>query len=177
MSVGTATVPFSLSVKNLGFTLDRHLEMKVHVQNVVRAANFELRRIGSIRRFLSAKAAAILVSAFVLSRVDYCNSLLYGCHGYLLDRLQRVQNNAARMVLRIPRYAHITPHLVSLHWLPISERIDYKIASICYNCVKGTAPEYLRRLIPAKEQTHSYETRSTTDSTALRDRPAIVRKP
>ena len=82
---------------------DRHLEMKVHVQNVVRAANFELRRIGSIRRFLSAKAAATLVSAFVLSRVDYCNSLLYGCHGYLLDRLQRVQNNAARMVLRIPR--------------------------------------------------------------------------
>jgi hypothetical protein len=58
MTVGSATVSFSNSVKNLGFTLDRHLEMKTHVQNVVRAANFELRRIGSIRRFLGTQAVA-----------------------------------------------------------------------------------------------------------------------
>ena len=73
MTVGDATVTFSSSVVNLGVTLDHHLEMKDRVRNVIRAANYELRHIGSIRRFLTTQAAATLVSAFILSRLDYCN--------------------------------------------------------------------------------------------------------
>ena len=67
----------------------------------------------------------------------------------LVDQI--TMNNAARMVLRIPKRAHITPHLVSLHWLPITSRIDYKLASLCYQCKTGIAPEYLKDLIPEKK--------------------------
>jgi hypothetical protein len=176
MTVGDATVPFSSSVVNLGVTLDHHLEMKVHVRNVVRAANYELRRIGSIRRFLTTQAAATLVSAFVLSRLDYCNSILYGSHDYLLESLQRVQNNAARMVLRVPKKDHITPHLLSLHWLPVSARIEYKLASICYNCVQGCAPDYLKSLVHVKEHQTKYRLRSSSDTTALQDPPVHSQK-
>ena len=65
-------------MNNLGFTLDCHLTMNAHVSNIARTCNFELRRLASIRRFLTSTATATLVSAFVLSRIDYCNSLLFG---------------------------------------------------------------------------------------------------
>ena len=72
--------------------------MKNQAINLVRTANFELRRINSIRHFLSVEAAQTLVLAFVMSRLDYCNSLLYGCPQYLMNRLQKVQNNVARLL-------------------------------------------------------------------------------
>ena len=103
ITVGCASVPLSDSVKNLGVTFDCHLTMKTHVSNLVRSANFELRRISSLRHLLSTDATKILVSAFVLSRLDYCNSLLFGCRQYLLNKLQKVQNNAARLVLRVSK--------------------------------------------------------------------------
>ena len=77
--------------------------MKTHVSNLVRSANFELRRISSVRHLLSTDATKTLVSAFVLSRLDYSNSLLFGCPQYLLNKLQKVQNNAARLVLRVSK--------------------------------------------------------------------------
>ena len=129
ISVGCAPVPLSDSVKNLGVTYDCHLTMKTHVSNLVRSANFELRRISSIRHLLSTDATKTLVSAFVLSLLDYCNSLLFGCPQYLLHKLQKVQNNAARLVLRVSKTDHIFPHLASLHWLPIDSWIQYKLSS------------------------------------------------
>ena len=95
--IGNGSVPFSDTVKNLGVTLDCHLSLKTHVLNLVRTANFELRSISSIRRLLTTEATATLVSAFILSRLDYCNSLLSGCPQSLILRLQKVQNNAARL--------------------------------------------------------------------------------
>ena len=77
--IGNGSVQFSDTVKNLGVTLDCHLSLKTHVLNLVHTANFELRRISSIRRLLTTEATATLVSAFILSRLDYCNSLLSGC--------------------------------------------------------------------------------------------------
>ena len=88
ITIENATVPFSGTVKNLGVTLDSHLTMHAQVLSIIRAVNFELRRIGSIRYYLSEQAALTLVSAFILSRLDYCNALLYGCFQYLLNRLQ-----------------------------------------------------------------------------------------
>ena len=129
ITVGCASVPLSDSVKNLGVTYDCHLTMKTHVSNLVRSANFELRRISSIRHLLSTDATKTLVSAFVLSRLDYCNSLLFGCPQYLLHKLQKVQNNAARLVLRVSKTDHIFPHLASLHWLPIDSWIQHKLSS------------------------------------------------
>ena len=103
--------------------------MKTHVSNLVRSANFELRRISSIRHLLSTDATKTLVSAIVLSHLDYCNSLLFGCPQYLLNKLQKVQNNAARLVLRVSKMDH-SSHLTALHWLPIDSRIQYKLSSL-----------------------------------------------
>ena len=118
------------SVKNLGVTLDCHLTMKTNVSNLVRSANFEVRRISSICRLLSTDATKTLVSAFVLSCLDYRNSLLFGSPQYPLNKLQKVQNNAARLVLRVSKMDHISPHLAALDWLSIDSWIQYKFSSL-----------------------------------------------
>ena len=102
ITIGNAQIPFKKSVKNLGFTLDCHLTMNAHVSNNVRTCYFELRRLASIRRFLISTATATLVSAFVLSRIDYCNSLLYGSTRDVISYLQRIQNYAAQVILHLP---------------------------------------------------------------------------
>ena len=117
ITIGNAQIPFKQSVKNLGFTLDCHLTMNAHVSNIARTCYFELRRLASIRRYLTCTATAILVSAFVLSRIDYCNSLLFGSTNDVTSYLQRIQNHAARVIFRLPMSSSITIHLKSLHWL------------------------------------------------------------
>ena len=138
-----------------------HLTMTAHVVNQIRTANFELRRIDSIRHYLSVEATKTLVSAFVLSRLDYCNSLLFGCPQYLLNRLRKVQNNAARLILKALKTDHITPHLRTLHWLPIDARIKYKLCSLCFGTITSTGPVYLSDLL--KIYTPPRQLRSSAD--------------
>ena len=95
ITIGNVQISFKQSVKNLGFTLDCHLTMNAHVSNIARTCYFELRRLASIRRFLTSTATATLISAFVLSRIDYCNSLLFGSTNDVTSHLQRIQNYAA----------------------------------------------------------------------------------
>ena len=95
------------------------IPMNAHVSNIYRTCYFELRRLASIRRFLTSIATATLVSAFALSRIDYCNSLLFGSTHDVTSHLQRIQNYAARVILRLPKSSSITIHLKSLHWLPV----------------------------------------------------------
>ena len=131
ITIGNAQIPFKQSVKNLGFTLDCHLTMNAHVSNIARTCYFELRRLASIRWFLTSTATATLVSAFVLSRIDYCNSLLFGSTNDVTSHLQRIQNYAARVISCLPMSSSITIHLKSLHWLPVKVRSTYKIACLC----------------------------------------------
>ena len=119
ITIGDAQIPFTQSVTNLSFTLDSHLTMNAHVSNIARTCYFELRRFASIHRFLTSTATATLVSAFVLSRIDYCISLLFGSTDDVTSLLQRMQNNAARVILHLPKSSNITIHLKSLHWLPV----------------------------------------------------------
>ena len=98
ITIGNAQIPFKQSVKNFGFTLECHLTMNAHVSKIARTCNFELRHMASIRRFLTSTATATLVSAFVLSRIDYCNSLLLGSTHDVTSHLQRTQNNAAQVI-------------------------------------------------------------------------------
>ena len=127
ITIGNAQVPFKQSAKNLGVTLDCHLTMNAHVSNNTRTCYFELRRLAFIRRFLTSTATATLVSAFVLSRIYYCNSLLFGPTHDVTSHLQRIQHYAARVILRLPKSSSITIHLKSLHWLPVKVRSTYKI--------------------------------------------------
>ena len=145
--IGNAQIPFKKSVKNLGFALDCHLTINAHVSNIARTCYFELRRLTSIRRFLTSTATAALVSAFVLSRIDYCNSLLFGSTHDVTSHLQRIQNYAARVILRLPKSSSITIHLKSLHWPPVRVRSTYKIACLCYHCHSSTATSYVTDII------------------------------
>ena len=145
--IGNASVPFSDTVKNLGVTLDCHLSLKTHVLNLVRTANFELRRIGSIRSLLTTEATATLVSAFILSRLDYCNSLLSGSPRSLILRLQKVQNNAARLILRISKREHISPHLAPFIGYPLilasSTNLHVFATTLCQLTLRPTSLTFL----------------------------------
>ena len=163
--VGNTTIQFSSSAKNLGVVLDMNMTMQAQVANVIRSVNFELRRISGIRHFLSTEATKTLVSAFILSRLDYCNSLLVNCPQKLTKRLQKIQNSAARLVLRVPRSDHMTPHLHTLHWLPIQARIKYKIACMSFQAIHATGPAYLSELVQL--YTPARTLRSSSDTYTL----------
>ena len=111
ITICNAQVPFKQSVKNLGFTLDCHLTVNAHVSNIARTCHFKLRRLASICRFMTSTATATLVSAFALSRIDHCSSLLFGSTHDVTSHLQRIQNYAARVILRLPMSSSITTHL------------------------------------------------------------------
>ena len=98
ITMGNAQVPFKQSVRNLGFALDCHLTMNAHVSNIAPTIYLELRRLASILIFLTSTATATLISAFVLSRIDYCSSLLFGSTHDVTSHLQRIQSYAARVI-------------------------------------------------------------------------------
>ena len=84
---------------------------------------------------------------FVSSRLGYCNALLIGIPNKSLQRLQYVQNSAARILMRVRKYDHITPILHSLHWLPVSARIEFKVSLLTHQCIHGNVPPYLKELL------------------------------
>ena len=145
--------------------------MNAHVTNIARTCYFELRRLASIRRFLTNTATATLLSAFVLSRIDYCNSLLIGSTHDVTSHLQRIQNYAARVILCLPKSSSITTHLKSLHCLPVKVRSTYKIACLCYHCHSSTAPSYVADMMHIKPS-HTRITCSSSHTMPLLNRPA-----
>ena len=113
-----------------------------------------------IKKYLSRDSLIILVHAFITSRFDYCNGLSFGLRKAHIAKLQRVQNAAARLILGIGKFSHITSALYELHWLPVSLRIDYKILLLTFKCIHGLAPTDLRDLISIKSSS-LYNLRST----------------
>ena len=165
ISINDSSVSVSPFVRSLGVILDQNLSFEKQVSNICKVAYLELRRISSIRHYLSNDAAKTLICAFVLSRLDYCNSLLAGVPNYLIDRLQRIQNNAARLVCRASKFDHVTPLLHSLHWLSVSKRISYKVSSITYSSLFHNGPSYLSDLLQI--YTPSRQLRSSADTRRL----------
>ena len=118
-------VSFSSTVSNLGVIIDSQLSMSDHVPSLCRACFFQLRQLRQVRSSLTSHTIKTLVHAFISSRLDNCNSLLYGVDEGLLKKLQAVQNAAARVTAETRKFDHITPVLRELHWLPVRRRIFY----------------------------------------------------
>jgi hypothetical protein len=101
-----------------------------------------------IRPSLASNSAMILANALVSSKLDYCNSLLYNHPNNYLDRLQRIQNSLARFAVpAVKRHHHISPTLAKLHWLPVKQRIVFKIATITFKTLQSSQPSYLADLL------------------------------
>ena len=168
ITIGNAQIPFKQFVKNLGFTFDCHLTMNAHVPNIARTCYFELRRLASIRGFPT--STATLISAFVLSRIDYCSSLLLDSTLDVTSHLQRIKNYAARVIFHLRRSSNIATLLRSLHWLPVKVRSTSKLACLCYHCHSSTAPSYVADMLQ-KKPSHTRNTRSSSYTMPLFNRP------
>ena len=129
------------SVHDLGVTLDCHLDMNTHVNQLCKSASFSLRRVGQVTRYLDHVTTEKLTHAMITSKLDQCNNLLYGLAEKEFSKIQRVQNSTARLVTRTKRQEHITPVLRKLHQFPAKKnrirreeekkkRIIYKILEL-----------------------------------------------
>ena len=147
VKVGDTTVKPTSSARNLGVILDHKLCMTEHVNNVCRNATHAIRSIGRIRHYLDQVTTEKLVHAYVTSRLDNCNSLLYGLPDSEIMKLQRIQNTAARLVTRTKKYDSISAIIRGLHWLSIRQRIAFKINLLTFKALNGLAPPYLSELI------------------------------
>jgi len=101
-----------------------------------RSCNYYSQAIRHKRHLLSTELAVTLACSLILTRLDYCNSVLYGAPASSIQVLQRVQNDAARIVHQAPRRSHAQPLLRELHWLPIQHRIKYKVGVLNENTMK-----------------------------------------
>ena len=155
LQIGLESVQTVSSARNLGVTFDNNFTMTTHINNTCRAANFALRKIGQIRKYLDQRTAEKLVHAFITSRLDYCNSLFFGLPECELVKLQHVQNAAARMVTRLRKHHHITPVLHELHWLPVRKRVVFKVLLLTYKALHGLAPKYISELLTEHKPTRS----------------------
>ena len=110
-----------------------------------------VRALRHIRRCVSVSDAKTLATSMVSSRLDYCNSVLYGISSSNLSKLQRVQNALARTVMGTRRHQHITLVLAELHWLPVTARIQFKIALLTLKTLTTHQPSYLFDLLQAHQ--------------------------
>ena len=156
VTIGNSEISFSPNAKNLGVTVSDTLSLEKHINNVCCSAFAELRRIANIRRYLTYEATKTLVTALVISKIDYCNSLYYNIPNTLLLKLKKVQNSAARIIFQLKKRDHISPLLQKLHWLPINSRIQFKIATLCFKSFTDPRfPKYLSELLTTYKPTRN----------------------
>ena len=144
--VGEDQITPVTSVRNLGVIFDSNLKY----------AYYNLHNIRRIRKFLSQEATCTIIHAFITSQIDYCNSLMNGLPENLIKKHKRVQNTAARLVFNLRKYDHITPALVTLHWLPVKYRIEFKTLLIVFKGLHDKAPTYIQETVtPPKSKIYS----------------------
>ena len=119
---------FPGTVRNLGFIFDSDLSMKQHIIKTCKAAYIEIIRLSSMCQYLTEDTTTTLVNSCIQSRLDYCNYLLAGYPQTVIKPLQQVQNSAAKLILKSRKVEHAKRLLKQLHWLPIEQRIKYRVA-------------------------------------------------
>ena len=144
---GDAIVEPTSSARNIGAVFDDTMSFEEHVNELCRTAFYHIRNISRIRPCLSIDSTKTLVHALVTSRLGHCNSLLYGLPDYLIQRLQYVMNAAAKVITCKRKFDHVTPLLIELHWLPVRQRIVFKILLYTLKALHGATPTYQTELI------------------------------
>jgi len=154
------SAPVPICPKNIS---DLSTELDNHVSAVARSCNYyHARVIRHVRHLLTVDIAQRLACSLILSRIDYCNDVLHGASSGTIQKLQRVQNNAARvvLVLRAPQRSHANSLLQKLHWLPVEQRITYKLAVLTHKTRQTSVPKYLSRHITTRSSTRSLRSSS-----------------
>ena len=125
-SIGNERLTTTANARSLGAVLDDNMLFDVHVSDICRSSFNQLRNLPKIRKYLTRESSEIAEHAFITSKLEYCNSLLYSCRKTHLKKVQYVQNTAARTVTQTRKFDHITPVLYDFHWLPVSYRTVLK---------------------------------------------------
>ena len=147
VEVAGVVLPVSSEVKSLGVIIDSRLSFKAHVNAVAKACNYHIWALRHIRPLLSQDVAHTLARSMVISKLDYCNAVLQGAPKTSVAILQRVQNSLARLVLQQKKFASAKPLLRSLHWLPVEQRITFKLAITTYKVRSTKTPSYIYDLL------------------------------
>ena len=149
VDVGGCRITPQPTVRDIGIFLDSGMDMTMQVTRTCQAAYFQLHNIAKIRHCLTIAACETIVHGLVTSKLDYGNAVLFSINGRLMQKLQRVQNSAARVITQQRRrdHLHITPVSIALHWLPVPWRITYKILVLTFRAMHNLAPEYIADMI------------------------------
>ena len=126
--------------------------MSTHINKLCSTAFFYLHNIQGIRKYFDQKSLLTLLLAFITSRLDYCNSVLYGLPNTEISKLQRFNNAAARTVTFSSKFSHVIPVLCELHWLPVRFRISFKMLLIVFKSLLGQTPLYISNLISVRNR-------------------------
>jgi hypothetical protein len=160
IAIGDHTITQSQSAKNIGAIFDSNLSFEKHIATLCKSARFHLRNIGMIRKYLDTRSTETLIHAFVTTKLDNMNSLLFGLPSNQLDKLQRIQNTAARVIRKVHKHDHITPILKELHWLPVKVRIDFKILLLTFRALHGLAPKYIVDMLEPYQPSRNLRSKS-----------------
>ena len=145
---GTDVIKPSSNARNIGDIFNTTImSMLPHANNVCKSAFYHRRTISRIRKYLLTQTTDILIQAFVTSKLDHWNSLLYNVPKNIIKKLQSVQNAAGRQITRPRKCDYITPILFHLHWLPVSEQINFKILLLTFKALHQQSPTYIQDLI------------------------------
>ena len=165
VTISYSTIPKSSSVKYLGVTLDENLNLKEHILTKCRKAIANFVRICNIKQYLMKDSCTTLVLGLCISHLDYANALYYGLPDKTISHLQMVQTMCAKLTLKKSKYDSTMEALAQFHWLPIKQRINFKIVTITHKCLYETAPQYLKDLLILAPTPRSL--RSFNDKTKL----------
>ncbi len=159
IQLGSSTITYSTSVRNLGVIFDDQLTFKEHIVKSARSCRFALHNIRKNRPFLTEHAAQLLVQALVISRLDYCNALLAVLPSNTIKPLQMIQNAAAWLVFNEPKEPMFIPIIISLHWLLVAARFKFKTLMLAYRTTTGS-----ESIFPSRSLRSASEKRLVTPS-------------
>ena len=147
IKIGCEIIKLVSSSRNLGYFMESHLKSNTHITKVCWTSYSTLKNIARICSLLTPEAAKIIVQGLVISKLEYCNTLLLGTSGHQLSRLQMIQNMGCRVISNLKKYDHVSNAMKELHWLKVQEWIHYKVLVTMYQCVNGLAPSFLTNLL------------------------------